>query len=123
MNIVKLPTKKSGSGWTTGQKIQDSNAGEKKSETFPEYSVYPSADDIYNRSKKMNLDPDDMTEIENPVEKMRKSNDIIADSDLDVPGAELDDKQENIGGEDEENNYYSLGADGHTGLDEDNSGN
>lgn len=30
--------------------------------------------------------------------------------DLDVPGSELDDDQEDIGGEDEENNYYSLGG-------------
>lgn len=35
----------------------------------------------------------------------------ITGSDLDVPGAELDDDQENIGEEDEENNDYSLGAD------------
>ena len=31
--------------------------------------------------------------------------------DLDIPGAELDDTMENIGEEDEENNYYSLGGD------------
>ena len=30
---------------------------------------------------------------------------------LDVPGAEIDDAQEDIGNEDEENNYYSLGGD------------
>lgn len=30
--------------------------------------------------------------------------------DLDVPGSELDDDQEEIGSEDEENNYYSLGG-------------
>ena len=40
-------------------------------------------------------------------------------SDLDVPGSELDDEQEKIGSEDEENNYYSLGGDGHNDLDED----
>jgi len=33
------------------------------------------------------------------------------DSDLDVPGDELDDPNEEIGEEDEENNYYSLGGD------------
>jgi len=41
-------------------------------------------------------------------------------SDLDIPGAELDDDQELIGEEDEENNYYSLGGDDHNDLDEDN---
>ena len=30
---------------------------------------------------------------------------------LDVPGSELDDDMEDIGEEDEENNYYSLGGD------------
>ena len=35
-----------------------------------------------------------------------------------VPGAELDDVKEIIGGEDEENNYYSLGGDYHNNLDE-----
>jgi hypothetical protein len=41
------------------------------------------------------------------------------DEDLDIPGAELDDKEENIGEEDEENNYYSLGGDRHDNLEED----
>lgn len=38
---------------------------------------------------------------------------IIRDEDdePDVPGAELDDENEDIGEEDEENNYYSLGGD------------
>jgi len=37
----------------------------------------------------------------------------MAGSDLDVPGAELDDENEAIGSEDEENNPYSLGGDAH----------
>ncbi|GAC1418726.1 MAG: hypothetical protein NVS1B13_03470 [Flavisolibacter sp.] len=40
------------------------------------------------------------------------------DSDLDIPGSELDDEAENIGEEDEENNYYSLGGDRHEGQEE-----
>ena len=32
-------------------------------------------------------------------------------SDLDIPNSELDDENENIGEEDEENNFYSLGSD------------
>ena len=47
------------------------------------------------------------SEIENPGD------------DLDIPGAELDDANENIGEEDEENNYYSLGGDNHEDLEED----
>lgn len=37
----------------------------------------------------------------------------MAGKDLDVPGAELDDDNEAIGSEDEENNSYSIGGDGH----------
>jgi hypothetical protein len=40
-------------------------------------------------------------------------------NDLDIPGAELDDRQEDIGSEDEENNYYSLGGENHIDLEED----
>ncbi len=39
-------------------------------------------------------------------------------SDLDVPGSEDDDANEEIGEEDEENNYYSLGGDAHDNLEE-----
>ncbi|HEX6335025.1 MAG TPA: hypothetical protein VFZ78_12410 [Flavisolibacter sp.] len=39
--------------------------------------------------------------------------------DLDIPGSELDDANENIGEEDEENNYYSLGGDRHEHQEED----
>ena len=44
----------------------------------------------------------------------------LADEELDIPGAELDDENESIGEEDEENNYYSLGGDNKEGLEEDN---
>ncbi len=40
-------------------------------------------------------------------------------SDLDVPGSELDDDAESIGEEDEENNYYSLGGDRQESNEED----
>jgi hypothetical protein len=42
----------------------------------------------------------------------------FAATDLDVPGAELDDKIESTGFEDEENNSYSLGGDAHSDLEE-----
>jgi hypothetical protein len=38
--------------------------------------------------------------------------------DLDVPGSEDDDSQEQVGSEDEENNSYSIGSDRHRDLDE-----
>jgi hypothetical protein len=39
-------------------------------------------------------------------------------SGLDIPGSDSEDQQEMIGSEDEENNYYSIGGDDHTNLDE-----
>lgn len=93
---------------------------------FPGYPDYPAKDDIYNRDKEeKNLDPEDISKIKSPNETSEGANekdfgDVLTGSDLDVPGAELDDAQENIGSEDEENNYYSLGGDNHNNLDEDN---
>ena len=45
----------------------------------------------------------------------------FAGQDLDVPGSEEDDVQEQLGSEDEENNSYSLGGDRHEDLEEDRS--
>lgn len=79
-----------------------------------EYPQYPGSEDIYKRFKKeKNIDPDDIT-------KARRE--FIEDAsgrNLDIPGSELDDEQENVGNEDEENNYYSIGGDNHNDLDED----
>lgn len=77
---------------------------------------YPASDDIYNQEEKLkNIDPDTITNGEAVDQKEGKWNENTFNipkeeklgDDLDVPGAELDDKQEKIGSEDEENNYYS----------------
>jgi hypothetical protein len=44
--------------------------------------------------------------------------DEISGADLDVPGAELDDENEDIGAEDEENNSYSRGSDSNDNMTE-----
>lgn len=75
---------------------------------------YPPDEDIFIRSEKFlfleeasdaNIDDD-------------KKEDPLTGEDLDVPGAELDDATEEIGNEDEENNYYSLGGDNHHDLED-----
>ena len=68
--------------------------------------IYGPEEDIYNNAEKEQLKEDKT----NPLE-----------DELDVPGAELDDENEQIGEEDEENNYYSLGGDNHENLEEDRS--
>jgi hypothetical protein len=67
---------------------------------------YSSGEDIYNRDKKEPLNEEEVSDANTP-------------SALDVPGSELDNADENIGEEDEENNYYSIGGDDHNDLDED----
>lgn len=80
---------------------------------------YPANEDIYNRAKKeSNINPEDITKQKSPNESPgemneKDFNDDMSGDDLDVPGSELDDEQEDIGSEDEENNYYSLGGDNH----------
>lgn len=87
--------------------------------------IYSADDDIYKQfSKEGNIDPENTSLLKQRSEHPGKRNEKDFDEDmsgddLDVPGSELDDQQEEIGSEDEENNYYSLGGDNHTDLDED----
>lgn len=77
---------------------------------------YPSSEDIYNNEDKLeNINPNNITTEETIDQKEGEWNENTFDidqkdkmgGDLDVPGADLDDDQENIGSEDEENNFYS----------------
>jgi len=67
-----------------------------------------------------NLDPENST-LSDAIEAI-KAGEIKTDEELDIPGSELDDDAEEIGSEDEENNYYSIGGDQHDNLEEDNGG-
>jgi hypothetical protein len=97
-------------------------------DTLQGYPLYPASEDIYNKSQEeKDIDPEDIsgTKESNKADKVGMSNEkgfnnYISDSDIDIPGSELDDVQEMVGSEDEENNYYSLGGDDHNNLDEDN---
>jgi hypothetical protein len=91
------------------------------------YPLYPAREDIYNKYKKEDADPDDLSKKKGPIKPIKAGTknekdftDDVSGSDLDIPGSELDDDQEIIGSEDEENNYYSIGGDGHNKLEEDN---
>lgn len=93
--------------------------------TNPEgYPLYPVSDDIYQQFKEeVNIDPEDITRMKDPNESGKKNEkdfeEDVSGSDLDIPGSEEDDAEENTGNEDEENNHYSLGGDEMTGLEED----
>jgi len=91
------------------------------------YPLYPESEDIYNKDHNdSDIDPEDISKSEESSEgedvlEIYETDDIAdeSNSDLDVPGSELDDDLEEVGSEDEENNYYSLGGDDHNDLDED----
>jgi hypothetical protein len=93
------------------------------------YKSYPASEDIYNKFKEEELDPDDLSKVKQKIIDRKSVSDVEIDFnnevtgyDLDVPGSELDDQRENDGNEDEENNYYSIGGDDHNDLDEDKDG-
>ncbi len=84
--------------------------------------MYPPADDMYNRlEEEEDIDPENTTQpkaINQGQEAVVPTDEQHPENDLDVPGAELDDEMEITGGEDEENNYYSLGHDNHEQFEE-----
>lgn len=95
-----------------GGKRPDKQEDPEKNEEqgLPGYPHYPDDEDVYRQEKKEeDIDPEDPTH--------KKISDSVR-NDLDVPGSELDDADEDIGNEDEENNFYSIGGDNHGDLEE-----
>jgi hypothetical protein len=60
------------------------------------------------KKEEKEIDPEETTKLKG----------AIPDDELYIPGSELDDEQEEIGNEDEENNYYSLVGENHEDLEE-----
>jgi len=97
---------------------------EKRDKTFPGYPVYPPEEDIMNRGEKEDLDVENLTRSDRGKghkQALQKQQPPDEEEGLDIPGAELDNSDEEIGNEDEENNFYSLGGDRHEDLEEDPS--
>ena len=75
--------------------------------------AYPANEDIYNQEEKVKNINLNTIDTENGIDLEANENSLNIEKDnkpgdnLDVPGSELDDAQEEIGSEDEENNYYS----------------
>jgi hypothetical protein len=86
---------------------------------------YPPSEDIFSQGLiEPDIDPEDTTrtkvapELEPDDWNEKSFAEDLTGEDLDVPGSELDDSDEEIGREDEENNYYSLGGDNHNSQEE-----
>ena len=113
---TRTPPKKSLTGLQTGNVKKDNLSG---------YPAYPASEDIYSKyQEEKNINPEDIStnkeQNDTGLNNEKDFNDDVSGSDLDIPGAEMDDNQEDIGSEDEENNYYSLGDDSPDDLEEDN---
>lgn len=91
-----------------------------------DFTGYPASEDIYsNWHKEADINPEDISKKKEIIKidnvgilNEKDFEDDVSGSDLDIPGSELDDEQENIESEDEENNHYSIGGDNHNNLDE-----
>jgi hypothetical protein len=98
--------------------------GNEEKENLSGYPAYPASEDIYSKYQEdKNINPEDLSKSKEPNDNTGSNNekdfnDNVSGSDLDIPGAEMDDNQEDIGSEDEENNYYSLGDDNPNDLEE-----
>ncbi|MFG4004484.1 hypothetical protein ACHRV1_26080 [Flavobacterium aquidurense] len=90
------------------KKPADENEIEKNLEELD----YPASEDIYNNEDKLeDIDPEEISTektISQDNHEWKQNSDKLG-NDLDIPGSELDDQQEEIGSEDEENNFYSEG--------------
>lgn len=111
----------------TSQNPKGSKKEEPETE-FPGYPLYPASEDIYSRGiKEDSINPEDVNTLKEPNDKIGNEwneSDYAHQNtgeDLDIPGSEYDDEAEDRGMEDEENNYYSLGGDNHSDLEETNS--
>jgi hypothetical protein len=118
MDVENLPSGRNATGvsqrFVTGQgRTKDENR---------ERPVKDSDDLQINMGNDADVDDDDLavlnaTDAEIGTPQNVSNEDL--NTDLDVPGSELDDANESVGEEDEENNYYSLGGDRHEAQEED----
>jgi hypothetical protein len=102
--------------------LSDNQKGNKEGKGLPGYPIYPDDEDIYKNFQEEDINPEDISRTKEPNSnnafRRKDLDNEYSENDLDIPGAELDDLQEDIGSEDEENNYYSLGGDDHLDLEE-----
>ena len=115
--------KKTDNNRHNSSEAKDKSNSDNSDEKFPGYPHYPPSEDIYNREKEVNLNPEDLSKTKKnpPLPGEKNEKDFLEDmtgEDLDVPGNKADETKANSGQEDEENNYYSLGGDNHNDLEE-----
>jgi hypothetical protein len=108
--------------WCLNNTMEKRNNKPENNEDLPGYKHYPENEDVFQQGMiEKDLDPESRkkkTSAEDTANEKDFKEDVSG-SDLDIPGAELDDEMEEVGSEDEENNFYSLGGDDKESNEED----
>jgi hypothetical protein len=120
VDVENLASSRNASG--VSQRFSPTNEREKGDEA--KAPVAGSEDDELDLQMGTDADVDDddlaiLNSTDQEIGKPQNVSNEDLDTDLDIPGSELDDDNESIGEEDEENNYYSLGGDRHEAQEED----
>ena len=113
IDVENLPNSKNLSG-VSQRFSSDQNAGGVQENTEDELEI--------REGTEADVDDDDLAVLNSTDAEIGRPQNVSSEdigSDLDVPGSELDDENEDLGEEDEENNYYSLGGDRHESQEED----
>ena len=79
-------------------KPSESQAGNKEENLFLGYPIYPDSEDIYKNFHEEDLNPEDTSKTKVPnsnnVFRRKDMDDVFSENDLDIPGTELDNLQE-----------------------------
>lgn len=119
VDVENLPNSRNLSG--VGQRFLSGQNAERAEE--PLAPGLEKDDDLHMREgTEADVNEDDLAILNATNDEIGKPQNVSNEdlnTDLDIPGSELDDENEWIGEEDEENNYYSLGSDRRSGNEED----
>jgi hypothetical protein len=121
MDVEGLASGRNATG--VSQRFVTAQEGQRNAQGQNEPSADENTEDLGLRSgTAADVDDDDLAVLNSTNDEIGVPQNISnadLDTDLDIPGSELDDENESIGEEDEENNYYSLGGDRHENQEED----
>jgi len=121
MNLEDLASARNTTGLS--QRFFSAQEAQRKPATENQQSNEETNDDLNLRpGTDADVDDDDLAVLNSTNDEIGVPQNVSnenEDIDLDIPGSELDDKNEEVGEEDEENNYYSLGGERHQDQEED----
>jgi hypothetical protein len=121
MDMEKLASARNATG--VSQRFVRSQEGSRNAPLENTQPAEENNDDLGMRSgTDADVDDDDLAVLNSTDDEIGTPQNVSNEelnTDLDIPGSELDDNNERIGEEDEENNYYSLGGDRHESQEED----